>query len=649
MRRQIHLHGTIIVVGVLLTLIACVLSFSMEYQNIVRQRRTLSLTNLERSQEALGAMGSRMDASISYLNRGSGAWGRADFSNFLNQVEDNIVPESDWMVAVVVPPAELQNAAEIVQQEVGDQSASAQSIATNGEAVAAITYVLNPQHHNLLGFNIASIAPVVALLNATTTSSNKTFGILPAGGQLGFFKNGGLLVAKSIGGSSGFGNRLSHQHLLVRIVSTEELRDILEVASDESVLIRGQGVQLGSSTVLDNPRSVSLTAANPWPSGIDITLLPSAPRMPLAWLPVAIIGLLGTALASFAKAGARLRSQRSEIALVLRGTQSSLEEAQAFDEAFFNNSGTANCVYDLSNQRFLRVNDRMTELLGYSREELLTGKFGLLTHPDDEFLTKSKLTNLGEDANPVAQFEKRYIRKDGRPVFCLLNVRALKSAETQNKLLAATILDVSDRQEQEKLRNALTKELAHRLRNTAQLTTVIARQTAKNADTVQEYETKFQQRLQALRVAQDLFESEWTDAPLDAIFKSILAPFIDNVRSAAVVSIDVPPLKLPPQHAQTLALAIHELAVNSFEHGALAYGGGVAVIGTLVTQNDKQILNFKWVERSTHAPDRLRKSGFGMRMLTSALPDQFGGSADIQWTPKGLVYEANLHMPKVDA
>ncbi len=650
MSRALKLDVTIVCVGVLLTVLASMLSFFMENRSLEKHQQTLALSNLERTQESLEVFGGRIEAVIAYLNRGALRWKNSEVSGFLHITETPATPQSDWIIALVVPRDQREQAVETLRSETGLSTLVLGGSTSSGSHLAAVSYALLPEHQAQLGFDLATIKSMSAVIDKSLTSSIPVFGILPPEQKLGFWNEGGIVVAKSVEPSLGTGQDYAQRHLLVRVISTQELRDILEIDGNQSFLVRGQGVDLGASAIVQNPRLVSLTGAKLWPPGIDIALLPATGHLPLSWLPVAIIGLLGTALAAFARAGAVLRSQTSQIEQTLRGTQSSLDQANALDDAFFNNSGTANCVFDGNIKTFLRVNDRMTGLFGYTREEFLSGNHGPLTHPEDEFLTKLRVDSLGENGTNVVQFEKRYIHKDGRTLFCLLNVRSLKSAGGEHRLLAATVLDISDRIEQEKLRNALTMELAHRLRNSVQLTTVIARQTAKNADTVQEYETKFQQRLQALKVAQDLlFESEWKAAPLDAIFRSILAPFTDNGRTSAVVNIDVPPLKLPPQHAQTLALAIHELAVNSFEHGALAHGGGVAVIGTIDGSKSREMLHLKWVERSAQPPDRMRKNGFGMRMLTAALPDQFGGTAEINWTSKGLIYEANLPLPKVDA
>jgi len=66
--------------------------------------------------------------------------------------------------------------------------------------------------------------------------------------------------------------------------------------------------------------------------------------------------------------------------------------------------------------RFLRVNDKLCQITGYSRDQLLKMTFHDITHPDD----------VGEDGSgrrvkagelDTYLMEKRYVRKDGTIVW----------------------------------------------------------------------------------------------------------------------------------------------------------------------------------------------------------------------------------------
>src|SRR5438105_9016599 len=79
--------------------------------------------------------------------------------------------------------------------------------------------------------------------------------------------------------------------------------------------------------------------------------------------------------------------------------------------------------------RWLRVNHALCKIVGYCEAELLATDFQSITHPDD----------LEEDLNYVRgilageidtyEMEKRYIHKEGHPVWIQLNVSLVRDTE----------------------------------------------------------------------------------------------------------------------------------------------------------------------------------------------------------------------------
>jgi len=66
--------------------------------------------------------------------------------------------------------------------------------------------------------------------------------------------------------------------------------------------------------------------------------------------------------------------------------------------------------------RWLLLNDRLCEILGYSRDELLGKTFVDITHPDDREASLADIRKLLTGEIPYSSLEKRYIGKDGRTV-----------------------------------------------------------------------------------------------------------------------------------------------------------------------------------------------------------------------------------------
>ena len=176
--------------------------------------------------------------------------------------------------------------------------------------------------------------------------------------------------------------------------------------------------------------------------------------------------------------------------------------------------------------RLLKVNDRMCEMFGYTRDELLSMSLVDVTHPNDRQASIDMLKTIAEGAHDTLTVDKRYLRKDGSAFWALKTTRLITDAAGRPTLCTTVIQDISQRKADEQAKARLLRELAHRVRNTVQLMASLADQTAKSATSVETYRRNFQNRLRALKTAQDLlFEAEWRKVGLAELAASTLAPF----------------------------------------------------------------------------------------------------------------------------
>ncbi|MEA2574042.1 MAG: hypothetical protein QOH93_1340 [Chloroflexia bacterium] len=104
---------------------------------------------------------------------------------------------------------------------------------------------------------------------------------------------------------------------------------------------------------------------------------------------------------------------------------------------------------------WLRVNNALTKIIGYSEEELLTRTFHDITHPDDleADLEHSAQLLRGEIAS--YDMEKRYIHKDGRVVWALLSVSLVRHELGQPLNFISQIQDITERKQLEEKLNKL--------------------------------------------------------------------------------------------------------------------------------------------------------------------------------------------------
>ena len=104
------------------------------------------------------------------------------------------------------------------------------------------------------------------------------------------------------------------------------------------------------------------------------------------------------------------------------------EEASLAAERFagaFNSTAVGMALVSLEG-RWLEVNDALSEMFGYSREELLPLDFQTLTHPDDLDADLALLGQVLAGDIPNYQMEKRYFRKDGTLIWAKLWVSLVR-------------------------------------------------------------------------------------------------------------------------------------------------------------------------------------------------------------------------------
>jgi PAS domain S-box-containing protein len=95
--------------------------------------------------------------------------------------------------------------------------------------------------------------------------------------------------------------------------------------------------------------------------------------------------------------------------------------------------------------RFVRVNQALCEITGYSVDELNRLSFQDLTHPDDLDKDVALAHRLASGDVPRYQLEKRYIRKNGSIVDVMLSVAVLRASDGAARYFIAQVEDITVR------------------------------------------------------------------------------------------------------------------------------------------------------------------------------------------------------------
>ena len=136
--------------------------------------------------------------------------------------------------------------------------------------------------------------------------------------------------------------------------------------------------------------------------------------------------------------------------------------------------------------RFIRLNKRFCEIIGYEEHELLGKTYVHITHPDDLEEDRILEHSVNSGSIDAFTFTKRYIRKDKSIVWVLLNSQAIRNENGDILYVIATIKDVSAYKETEMSLDRSKKEL---LKNEARLTGLlkIAKYHAKDLQDLLDY------------------------------------------------------------------------------------------------------------------------------------------------------------------
>lgn len=137
----------------------------------------------------------------------------------------------------------------------------------------------------------------------------------------------------------------------------------------------------------------------------------------------------------------------------VKQTEKALSESESrFDQTFENAAvGMAHVGLDM---RWTRVNQRLCEILGYVRNELLGRSIRDLTHPDDLDEDMTKHQALAEGRIDGYQMDKRYIRKDGSSIWVSLTVSVQRDPQGRIMHFISVIEDITARKQAEEALNA---------------------------------------------------------------------------------------------------------------------------------------------------------------------------------------------------
>lgn len=202
--------------------------------------------------------------------------------------------------------------------------------------------------------------------------------------------------------------------------------------------------------------------------------------------------------------------------------------------------------------------------------------------------------------------------------------------------------DVSEKMKWHKHLALMIHEVNHRARNMLSVIVSILSQTAGSATTVPAFQTKLLGRVTALAKSIDLItEDSWTASALRKLVDAQLNHALKG--DCSKVQMIGEDILLRSKAIQNLGLAIHELATNAQNYGALSDDGGEIVLSwTMKEENGADVLVLRWQEFTDRTISEPEGHGFGLKALGRVLANELDGSASVTWNKRGLLFEMKI-------
>ena len=154
-------------------------------------------------------------------------------------------------------------------------------------------------------------------------------------------------------------------------------------------------------------------------------------------------------------------------------------------------------------------------------------------------------------------------------------------------------------------------------------------------------------RTQALATSHDLLVQEsWYGASLSELVRLQLGHYLDH--RASDITMEGPSIVLKPEAAQSLGLALHELATNAAKYGALSTPSGrVTIEWRRLSPAEGYGLELIWTERGGPPVTAPSRRGFGSLVIEQNLARSLNADVELTFAPEGLRCRVRLPLEHI--
>jgi PAS domain S-box-containing protein len=320
-----------------------------------------------------------------------------------------------------------------------------------------------------------------------------------------------------------------------------------------------------------------------------------------------------------------------------------LRQSEERYKGIYENAGTGIYSVDLAG-RFQYCNPAYATMHGYTEEELRKLSLREVVHPEDWPRHTPEIQLLAAGKIPSFEIMNRCVAKGGELLWVHKHVSLLRDAAGRPESIIALVTDVTERKNNEECIALLMREVNHRSKNLLALVQAIARQTNAPED----FLNHFDERLQALAAGDDLLvKNDWKGVDFMELARSQLAHVIDPVD--ARIELSGPPILVSASTAQTLGMALHELATNAGKYGALSNHTGRVELAWNVKDGTSAdgVFTINWRESGGPPVTEPSRSGFGSSVICNMVEYNLNAEVRLNFFAAGLEWRLQCPLAAV--
>jgi PAS domain S-box-containing protein len=300
-------------------------------------------------------------------------------------------------------------------------------------------------------------------------------------------------------------------------------------------------------------------------------------------------------------------------------------------------------AYDVNAEK-LQVSEGYAAVHGLPEgtTEIALGEWRARVHPEDLDRVQGVHNQAVADKRREYSVEYRIVRSNGEVRWTERRCSIMYDGDAHPQRVVGVSIDVTERKQAEKQRNALNAELDHRVKNALATVSSVVSHTRQGRSSVPDFAAALEGRLRSMAATHELLSARWWEGvSLTDLLRRELAPYAarDNTELSG------PEVMLRAEAGQAMAMVLLELATNAAKYGALSTKKGRVSIrwDRRLNGSPRSDLVLEWQEIGGPRVVAASNSSYGTSTIRDLIPYEFGGTVDLVFAPEGV--RCRLELP----